>query len=338
MHINREEIFEKAFGNGDEDGDKTGVKTGAKIEAKIEAKNRSKDGIKMEVKMEAMREMNWLIKNRESTLTLRESYEIPYFQFEHLEETGIVCHGFSTRMGGVSRGDCATMNLSFERGDEEAAVRTNYELLASAIGFSTDSIVCSKQTHTTNVRIVTEEDRGKGVLRPRDYTDVDGLITNVPGLTLATFYADCVPLFFVDPVKKVIGLSHSGWKGTVGKIGKVTVEKMQKVYGSDPEDILAAVGPSICQSCYEVSEDVILEFQKAFEEKFHRELYYQKENGKYQLDLWRANELIFLEAGILQEHLSVTNICTCCNPGYLFSHRASHGKRGNLGAFLQLKA
>ena len=165
--------------------------------------------------IEAMKEMNWMVKEQDSTITLKEMYEVPFFTYEHLENTGMVVHGFSTRMGGVSTGDCATMNLSFERGDAEEAVRTNYELLGAAIGFRTDSLVFSKQTHTTNVRVVAEEDRGKGFLRDRDYTDVDGLITNVPGLTLATFYADCVPLFFVDPVHKAIGLSHSGWKGTV---------------------------------------------------------------------------------------------------------------------------
>lgn len=288
--------------------------------------------------IEEMKEMNWKIKERESTISLRERYEVPYLVFEHLEQTGVVLHGVSTRMGGVSAGSCSTMNLSFERGDLEEAVRTNYELLGAAMGFSTDSLVFSKQTHTTNVRVVTEADRGKGFLRERDYTDVDGLVTNVPGLTLATFYADCVPLFFVDPVQKAIGLSHSGWRGTVGKIGKKTVEKMTEVYGTDPKDVLAAIGPSICRSCYEVSEDVIAEVRKAFSQEHWKELYDEKGGGKYQLDLWRANELIFEEAGILKEHYSVTNLCTCCNSQYLFSHRASHGKRGNLGAFLMIRS
>ena len=124
------------------------------------------------------------------------------------------------------------------------------------------------------------------------------MITNVPGICLVTFYADCVPLYFVDPVKKAIGMSHSGWRGTVGKIGKVTVEKMVKEYGSNPSDIVAAIGPSICQDCYEVSEDVILEFQKNIAENLWDELFYRKENGKYQLNLWKANEAVFLEAGI----------------------------------------
>lgn len=284
-----------------------------------------------------MKEMNWVVKEQESTITLRERYEIPFLTFEHLENTGMVIHGISTRMGGVSTGDCATMNLSFERDSSEEAVRTNYELLGAAMGFRTDSLVLSQQTHTTNVRVVTEKDRGKGFLKERDYKEVDGLITNVPGITLATFYADCVPLLFVDPVHKAIGLSHSGWRGTVGKIGKITVEKMTEQYGTDPKEVLAAIGPSICQSCYEVSEDVIEEFKNSFEECFWQELFYAKGNGKYQLNLWRANELIFEEAGILPEHFSTTNLCTCCNPGYLFSHRASGGKRGNLGAFLQIR-
>ena len=151
-----------------------------------------------------------------------------------------------------------------------------------------------------------------------------------------TFYADCVPLYFVDPVKKVIGLSHSGWRGTVGKIGKVTVETMCREFKSRPEDILAAVGPSICQDCYEVSEDVIRQFRKNFPEDCWDALFYQKENQKYQLNLWKANELIFREAGILPEHIAVTNLCTHCNSEILYSHRQAGDARGNLCAFLAL--
>jgi len=197
--------------------------------------------------------------------------------------------------------------------------------------------VTSDQTHTANVRVITEEDRGNGITKLRPYTDVDGMVTNVPGLVLATFYADCVPLYFVDPVHRAIGLSHSGGRGTAAKIGKVTVEKMNEEYGTDPKDIYSAIGPSICQKCYEVSEDVILEFQKSFEKKYWDSLFYIKENGKYQLNLWEANRLIMLEAGIKEEHISMPGICTCCNPEFLFSHRASHGKRGNLGAFLGIR-
>lgn len=156
-----------------------------------------------------------------------------------------------------------------------------------------------------------------------------------PGIILSTFYADCVPLFFVDPVHRAIGLSHSGWRGTVGRMGAVTLSVMQREFHTRPEDVLAAVGPSICQDCYEVSEDVADAFYKEFQ-GHEREILLEKGNGKYQLDLWKTNEIILREAGVIPEHLAVTNICTCCNSRLLFSHRASHGKRGNLGAFMQI--
>lgn len=278
-----------------------------------------------------------IYKNQEHVFNEKRVGEVLYLTYPLLESTGIIKHGFSTRVGGVSQGVLSTMNLSFSRGDDENAVRENFRRMANALDVEEDSFVFSQQTHTTNVRKVTLEDKGKGLTRKLDYQDIDGLITNVPGLCLSTFYADCVPLYFVDPVKKAIGLSHSGWRGTVGKIGCVTVQKMQEEYGSNPENIIAAIGPSICQDCYEVSEDVIVEFQNHFDKKYWKDLYYKKENGKYQLNLWKANEIVLEEAGVLKEHIAVTNLCTCCNHETLFSHRASQGKRGNLAAFLALK-
>lgn len=282
-------------------------------------------------------EVQWKKKTEEHILDVKEKEGVTYLTYPLLEETGCVRHGFSTRLGGVSEGIFGTMNLSFARGDREEAVRENFLRMAAALEVRPDSYVCSAQTHTTNVREVTEADAGKGIVRERDYTDVDGLVTNVPGLCLATFYADCVPLFFVDPEKKAIGLAHSGWRGTVGKIGKATVEKMTERYGTNPEDIVAAIGPSICQDCYEVSGDVIGQFRSAYDEALWDALFYEKEDGKYQLDLWMANWYVLREAGIREEKIAVTNLCTCCNSELLFSHRASRGKRGNLGAFLSLK-
>lgn len=281
--------------------------------------------------------MDWKrVKGRSST-KLIEREGVPFLTFPLLEKTGCVMHGFSTRLGGVSEGFFSSMNVSFTRGDSKEAVEENYRRLGKAMGFSCENLVCSDQTHTTNIRAVTRADRGKGFDKPKDYEEVDGLVTNVPGLVLATFYADCVPLYFVDPVHRAIGLSHSGWRGTVGKIGKRTVELMEEQFGTCPEDVIAAIGPSICQECYEVSEDVILSFQEAFEESCWPKLFYKKENGKYQLDLWKANARILTEAGLKKEHIAVTDLCTCCNSGVLFSHRASQGKRGNLGAFLSLR-
>lgn len=261
----------------------------------------------------------------------------PYLEYPLFQETGIVTSAFSTRLGGVSEGYYSSLNLSFDRGDDPARVLENFKRIGASMGVAIEDMVLSKQTHTTNVRVVTKEDKGKGVMRERNYTDVDGMITNVPGICLVTSYADCVPLYFVDPVKKAIGLSHSGWRGTVGKIGKNTVQLMQENFGSKPEDLLAAVGPSVCMDCYEVSEDVIEQFKETFEKKYWEDLFYKKENGKYQLNLWKANELIFLECGILPEHMAITNVCTHCNSKILYSHRTMGNNRGNLCAFLALK-
>lgn len=282
--------------------------------------------------------------------------ELPLLEYKLLQQIPGIRHCFTTRQGGVSQGIFSSMNLSYTRGDEPEDVTENYRRIAQVFGKGLEDIVTSDQTHTTNVRVVTREDWGKGIIRDRDYTDVDGLITQESGLILATFYADCVPLYFVDPIHKAIGLSHSGWRGTVGRIGAKTIEKMQEVFGSSAEDMYCAIGPSICQDCYEVSEDVAEAFMEEFSDKRTIEkhekiennvnrnsgilldhILYDKGNGKYQLDLWKANERILLEAGIMPEHLAVTNLCTCCNPQQLFSHRASHGRRGNLGAFLMLK-
>ena len=272
-----------------------------------------------------------IYKNNEKIFEEKVVNDVPFLAYPLLERTGVVNHGFSTRLGGVSTGHCATMNISTTRGDDPEAIVENKRRIAAAIGVEVDSMTFTHQTHTTNVAVVKEADRGGR------FMETDGMITNVTGICLVTFYADCVPLYFVDPVKKAIGMSHSGWRGTVGKMGKVTVQKMVEEYGCNPADIVAAIGPSICQDCYEVSEDVIDEFKKNFHESLWNELFYQKENGKYQLNLWKANEAVFLEAGIQKENIAVTNVCTHCNPDVLFSHRTCGFNRGNLSAFLALK-
>lgn len=270
-------------------------------------------------------------KNQEHIFDEKTVDGVPFLSYPMLEETGIVHHGFSTKLGGVSKGCWATMNISTTRGDDPEDVEENQRRIARAIGVKPEDMTFTNQTHTTNVAVVRAEDKG------RRFMKTDGMITNVPGICLVTFYADCVPLLFLDPVKKVVASSHSGWRGTVNRMGQVTVEKMQKEFGCDPKNILACVGPSICQECYEVSEDVIDMFRANFRESEYDRLFYAKENGKFQLDLWKANELVLTDAGIRPEHMAVTNVCTCCNPELLFSHRASKGKRGNLAAFIALK-
>lgn len=290
---------------------------------------------------------------------------LEYLTFPSLEETGIVKHLFTTRLGGVSEGELSTMNLSFTRGDLECRVAENYRRIGRVLGCRPEDMTASHQTHTTNIRRVTAADRGKGVTRLRDYENIDGLITDEPGVILVTYFADCVPLFFVDTVHRAVGLAHSGWRGTAAGMGGCMVRAMQEAYETNPEDLLVAIGPSICADCYEVGEDAAQYFRvetpkNAKDSVFQRPACWPwdceipqsggmevsefpgvvrpgRKQGKYQLDLWEANRKKLLAAGVKNDRIAVTDICTCCNADYLFSHRASGGRRGNMGAFLGLK-
>lgn len=269
------------------------------------------------------------IDDKEEGMTLHRRDDCLFLTFPALDREEWLVNAYSTRFGGVSTGIYAAMDLSFGRGDDPACVRENFRIFSHAIGIDPESIVCSAQTHTTNVVRVTEKDRGRGYSRERGWTDVDGMITDSPNTALVTFFADCVPLFLADPDHHAIGLSHSGWRGSASRMGEVTVKAMQEAFGTDPARLLAAVGPCICQDCYEVSEDVALRFPNCYPVK--------KDNGKYLLDLPSINRGILAEAGIPVERISMSNLCTACNPDLLFSHRATHGKRGNNAAFLMIR-
>lgn len=320
------------------------------------------------------------IKNREKCCNINEKNGVTYITFPKLEGySEDVLHAFSTRLGGVSKEHLASMNLSFTRGDEPENVMENHRRFAEALCYDEKRLVFSDQVHRTEFHKVTEQDVGKGIIKESDIKEIDGLVTDVRNVPIITFYADCVPLMFYDPVKHVIAMVHSGWKGTVGRIGAKMVEYMGSEYGSKPSDIICAIAPSICQDCYEVSEDVAEQFIDMFssgagntiieDTEYDRvdegsvfdkinstgnnqigdssvvgkingisnELLYKKSDEKYQLNLHKACEIILLEAGILREHIDITDICTCCNLELLFSHRASHGKRGNNAAVMMLR-
>ena len=238
----------------------------------------------------------------------------------------------ATRFGGVSEGMYSTLNFSVSQGDDPARVCENFKRFGRAVGLPAEQMVLSQQTHTTNLRYCTGEDGGKGILRERGYTDIDGLYTDQPGVGLVISFADCVPVFLADPVKQVVAAVHSGWRGTVGRIGTKMVRVMSDRFGCDPKDIHALIGPSICQDCYEVDEPVITRFKEEYSQKQWSLLFKQSDEqaktGHCQLDLWQAARLNLLEAGVDDEHITVTNLCTCCNPDLIFSHRATGGRRG----------
>ncbi len=272
-----------------------------------------------------------------SVFHIQEQNGVYFLTVPAFEETGLVRHAFSTRLGGVSRGRYARMNLSFGNGDRPEASRENFRRFFAAVGSDETRAVLSRQEHTDHIRTVTEADMGKGIVRERDYTAVDGMITNLPRLPLVTLYADCVPLLFLDPVKRAVASVHSGWRGTVQQIGRRAVERLGEEYGSSPADILAAILPCIGPCCYEVDEPVYDAFSKIDCIDTASILTPAGERGKYMLNLPEANRQILLAAGIAPEHLTVTDVCTCCNADTLHSHRATGGMRGNLAAMIELK-
>ena len=220
------------------------------------------------------------------------------------------------------------MNFSYSRGDAAEDVLENFTRMAAALGVERDRMVVSHQTHTVNLRRVTLEDAGKGVVRERDYRDIDGLITDVPGLTLVTFYADCVPLYLLDPVNRAIGLSHSGWRGTVKRMGQVTVDAMKEAFGTKPEDLIACVGPSICRDCFEVGGEVVEEFREAFGPEHREALYCQgKRPGKYQLICGRPMKS-FSARQAYTRRISISLTSAPCATAIISFHTGKWGRSG----------
>ncbi len=252
-----------------------------------------------------------------------------YLQAEAFSEIGLVCHGFTSALGGVSKGKIKGLNLGFRVEDDPESVRENYRLVGEDLGLRLEHTVLAKQTHTDTIRIVTKEDVGKGLFRESDIEDTDGLMTNLSEIPLVVFSADCVPLLFLDPKKKVIAAIHAGWRGTVKGIGKKAVDLMQERFSCDPKDILVAIGPSIGPCCF------------TFDEKdagvFPKECCRATDNGKVLVDIWEINRRQLIEKGIQSEHITLAEICTVCHADRFYSYRTHKANTGRQGAVIMLK-
>ncbi|MCI6823817.1 MAG: peptidoglycan editing factor PgeF [Ruminococcus bromii] len=271
-----------------------------------------------------------------NVMKLNNVNSVPYLTYNSLSEIDFINHAFSTRLGGVSTDEFTSMNLAFNRGDSPENVTENYKRFCKSAGFDYESLTASSQDHHTFVRAVTKENVGVGIYKPKDIESVDALITNEPGVTLVTYYADCTPLFFVDTKQKAIGLAHAGWRGTVGRIGDNVIKKMQRLYGSDPSDIKAAIGPAISVCCYEVDKPCADNFL-ALDELDSTKFVFPKGNGKFMIDLLETNRQILVHAGVKNENITVSDVCTNCNNELLWSHRATKGHRGTMSAFMCIK-
>jgi len=262
------------------------------------------------------------------------AYKRPFIGIPAFYAFPELLHGFTTRFGGVSEGDFAALNLNFNRPDPSSNVRKNYDILSSQLGVPLNNMVLSHQVHDKKILKATKEHSGMGIVRERDYENIDGLVTQETYLMLMTFYADCVPIYFYDPVNKVIGLSHSGWRGTLLNIGGETIKVMKESYGCSPENIFVAFGPHIRTCCFEVDRDVADAFRSAFSWASN---YITERADKWIIDLEGIIIRNLMNMGVLEEKISRCGVCTKCNSDVFFSHRGSRNKTGTGAAFLMIR-
>lgn len=264
--------------------------------------------------------------------TVNENNGVTYLTYDALSAIPFIRHAFTTKLGEGSP-TVHPMDMSFDH-DDYGAVTENYRMICRAAGFDYRSLVASSQDHHTFVRVVTSAEKGIGIFREKDIESVDALVTIEPGVTLCTYYADCTPIFFVDTKRKAIGLAHAGWRGTVACIAAKVLDVMKKRFGTDPADVVCAIGPNIMSCCYEVDEPCADEFYALGLDSSR--FVFPKNDGKYMVDMLECNRQILLSRGVKPENITISDLCTKCNSEVLWSHRATAGDRGTMCALLRI--
>jgi len=257
---------------------------------------------------------------------------VVYYQFDSLANIAGLVHGAFTRLGGTSRIPWASLNTGHTVGDDNDAVEQNHGLICAALDIARHDIVSPHQVHGTRVVVVSEGDRGKVI------PETDALIAESGNLHLMLRFADCVPLFFYDPVQRAVGLAHAGWRGTLEGVAQATVAAMAESFGSRPHDLVAGIGPAIGPCCYEVGEDVAQRVRASFglgAGATDGGILARRANDRWHLDLWEANRRQLERAGV--HRMEVAEMCTACRRDEWFSHRAEQGKTGRWGAVIGLR-
>lgn len=262
---------------------------------------------------------------------LNEIDDFKYLTFPILNEYEGLLHCFTTRKGGVSKGAYESMNLGFGTGDDEESVTRNYHIMTEKLGIKIKDIVETNQTHTNNIRYVTDKDKGKAMKDP-EYTDIDGLYTDKKNVALMSFHADCNAVFFYDPVKKLIGLCHAGWRGTVTNITGKMIDALVDL-GSNPADLMAAISPSLGQCCFEVDKDVADLFIST---NIKYKDFMTRKGVKYHFDLWEINKYNMVQSGMNENNIDISGLCSKCNNDLFFSHRGQKGKRGLMTGIIMM--
>lgn len=260
---------------------------------------------------------------------------VTFYESDGIAAAGGAAHGFSTRLGGVSQGMWESLNLGPSRGDDPDHVRENYRRFFAAIGVDGGKIAMTNQVHGGTVRCVTTADVHTDPYGKVGY-EADGLMTALPGVALVIYSADCIPILFYDPARRVVAAVHAGWRGTAAGIATAAVERMRDVFDCRPEDILAAIGPGIGPDCFETHEDVPNAMTAALSTAVLQHIRI-KENGKFAVDLKAINAMRLLQAGLDPAHVAVSQVCTSCDTQKFWSHRKMGTSRGSMAAAIQLQ-
>ena len=264
---------------------------------------------------------------------INEKNGVTFLSVPSFDETGLCRTCFSTRLGGVSKAPLESMNLGFGRGDEKENVLSNYRILGEAAGFDGLKTVAFSQVHKNDVCIASERDAGEAFLPKK--REFDAIITNVPNLPIATYHADCTPIFLLDTKNHVAGVAHAGWRGTAMKTPKAAIDAMIKNFSSDPQNILAAIGPTIGKCCFETHNDVPDAMLSSFGD-CAKDCIENLPTGKFRVSLPHLNLLTLLDCGIPEKNITMSDECTCCKSDLYWSHRKTGGIRGTMAAVIVL--
>lgn len=261
---------------------------------------------------------------------------LPLWFFQNLSKYKEIHHFVSSRIGGFSNPPYHSLNLGFHVGDNPEAILKNREKLAFVLGIPLNNFITAKQTHDRNVKIVTEDLRGSGTLNyDTAISATDAMVTSIPSICLMVLQADCVPILFFDLKKKVIGIVHAGWRGTVRMVAKNTVDILKEKFQCSVKDILVGIGPSIGPCCYEVNLKTLTLADEAFDSK--REYIDNYSSGdKGYFNLWKANKIQLVQMGIPEKNIETAEICTHCNHDIFFSYRYEKKETGRFGAGIML--
>lgn len=270
-------------------------------------------------------------------MNLNKIGELEYYTFDSFDDINFIGHCFTTRHGGVSKSFLSSLNLGFSRGDALENVDENFDIICNAIGVKKEQCVALRQIHSTRIITADEGIQGMGFIDGIERIEADAFVTDKKGIVLVTFHADCVPLYFVDTEKMVIGMAHAGWRGTADGMAVNMVERMESEFGSNPQNIKVGIGPSIGLCCFQVDKPVADIFNEKYSFAYKYIINDEEAEGKYKIDLLGINKEVLMLKGIKEENIEIGGICTKCNSDTFYSHRAMGEKRGTMGAFLFLK-